>query len=192
MKFDRHIGSTAAEVPVKFQSDRIILNKNLAASRLYEILRKDVFSDIETGPCWQKRPWWCFVTRCKKSHIALIGPASKNVPFCNRNVHISVSRWCIVRYLSGALWDFKRLVLETDWFVSSRRNSFQIWVPVNFIYWPPIFNIAAIAGNIQLAARCHDRLFGKMYMCLHISNDNGAWICLCENEIKANEAFMHV
>ena len=50
LKFDRHIGSTAAEVPVKFQSDRIILNTNLAASRLNEILRKDVFSDIETGP----------------------------------------------------------------------------------------------------------------------------------------------
>ena len=52
LKFDRHIGSIAAEVPVKFQSDRTILNTNLAASRLYEILRKDVFSDIETGP-------WC-------------------------------------------------------------------------------------------------------------------------------------
>ena len=50
LKFDRHIGSTAAEVPVKFQSDRTILNTNLAASRLNEILRKDVFSDIETGP----------------------------------------------------------------------------------------------------------------------------------------------
>ena len=53
LKFDRHIGSTAAEVPVKCQSDRTILNTNLAASRLYEILRKDVFSEIETGP-------WCY------------------------------------------------------------------------------------------------------------------------------------
>ena len=53
LKFDRHIGSTAAEVPVKFQSDRTILNTNLAASRLDEILRKDVFSDIETGPCFR-------------------------------------------------------------------------------------------------------------------------------------------
>ena len=51
LKFDRDIGSTAAEVPVKFQSDRTILNTNLAVSRLYEISRKDVFSDIETGPC---------------------------------------------------------------------------------------------------------------------------------------------
>ena len=50
LKFDRHIGSTAAEVPVKLQSDRAILNTNLAASILYEILRKAVFSDIETGP----------------------------------------------------------------------------------------------------------------------------------------------
>ena len=51
LTFDRHIGSTAAEVPVKFHSDRTILNTNLAASRLYEVLRKDVFSDIETGSC---------------------------------------------------------------------------------------------------------------------------------------------
>ena len=39
MKFDRHIGSNAAEVPVKFQSDQTIINANLAASRLCEILR---------------------------------------------------------------------------------------------------------------------------------------------------------
>ena len=31
LKFDRHISSSAAEVPVKFQSDRIIPNTNLAA-----------------------------------------------------------------------------------------------------------------------------------------------------------------
>ena len=39
LKFDRLIGSTAAGVPVKFQSDRAILVTNLAASRLYEILQ---------------------------------------------------------------------------------------------------------------------------------------------------------
>ena len=39
MKFDRHLGNTAAEVTVKFQSDRTILNTNLAASRLREILK---------------------------------------------------------------------------------------------------------------------------------------------------------
>ena len=50
MKFDRHFGSSAADGPVKFQNDTTIQSTNLAASRLYEILRKDVFSDIETGP----------------------------------------------------------------------------------------------------------------------------------------------
>ena len=32
LKFDRHIGSSAAEVPVKFQSDRTILDTNLTDS----------------------------------------------------------------------------------------------------------------------------------------------------------------
>ena len=39
LKFDRRVGSSAADVPVKFQNDRPILNTNLAASRLHEILR---------------------------------------------------------------------------------------------------------------------------------------------------------
>ena len=37
--FDRHIGSAAADVPVKFQSDRKSLNLSLAVLRLLEILR---------------------------------------------------------------------------------------------------------------------------------------------------------
>ena len=39
LKFDRHLGSVAAEVPVKFQSNWKSLNLNLATSRLHEILR---------------------------------------------------------------------------------------------------------------------------------------------------------
>ena len=73
MTFDRHFGSSAADVPVKFQSDTTIQSTNLVASRLYEILRKDVFSDIETGPwglnatdgikIWAKRG--CFTNMTK-------------------------------------------------------------------------------------------------------------------------------
>ena len=37
--FERHLGSAAAHVPVKFQSNGKIINPNLAASRLHEILR---------------------------------------------------------------------------------------------------------------------------------------------------------
>ena len=39
LKFDRHLGSAAAEVPVKFQSYWESLNPNLAASRLHKVLR---------------------------------------------------------------------------------------------------------------------------------------------------------
>ena len=39
LKFDRHLGSNAAEKFVKFQSDVIIITSNLSASRLYEIWR---------------------------------------------------------------------------------------------------------------------------------------------------------
>ena len=39
MKFDRYLGSGAAEGPVNWQNDGKNLNRNLAASRLHEILR---------------------------------------------------------------------------------------------------------------------------------------------------------
>ena len=39
LKFDRHLGSTTAEMPVKFESDLIIITPDLAPSRLDEILR---------------------------------------------------------------------------------------------------------------------------------------------------------
>ena len=50
LKFDRHIGSNAAEVPATFQIDRTTLNTNLVAFSLHEILRYDVISGVETGP----------------------------------------------------------------------------------------------------------------------------------------------
>ena len=39
LKFNSRLGNSAAEVPVKFKSDGIILTCNLAASRLHEIWR---------------------------------------------------------------------------------------------------------------------------------------------------------
>ena len=40
MKFNRHLGSTAVKMPVKFQSDWKSWNPNLAVSRLREISRQ--------------------------------------------------------------------------------------------------------------------------------------------------------
>ena len=42
LKFDRHLGSAAAKVPFKIQSDCESLNTNRAAVGLREILRYDV------------------------------------------------------------------------------------------------------------------------------------------------------
>ena len=39
LKVDRHFGTTASEVAVKFRSDLKVLNRYIAASRLHEILR---------------------------------------------------------------------------------------------------------------------------------------------------------
>ena len=50
LKFNRHTGNSAADVSVKFQSDRTISNTNLPASGLRDILQWDALSDIETGP----------------------------------------------------------------------------------------------------------------------------------------------
>ena len=49
LKFDRHLGSAAAEVPVKFQSDWKSPNPNLAASRLHEIFRTS-YRLVNRGP----------------------------------------------------------------------------------------------------------------------------------------------
>ena len=46
-KFDKQIGSSRCACQI---SDRTILNTNLAASRLHEMLRENTLSDIETEP----------------------------------------------------------------------------------------------------------------------------------------------
>ena len=49
LKFGRYLGSSAADVPVKFRSDMHILTPDPVTLRLYETSRKDVFSDIKAG-----------------------------------------------------------------------------------------------------------------------------------------------
>ena len=67
MKYDRHLGSSVAEVPVKFQSDRTSPTTNLAALRLCQIFQLHVVWDIEIEPyevcprkcsiCWVNSIW---------------------------------------------------------------------------------------------------------------------------------------
>ena len=55
LKFDRHLDSTAADVPVKFQSEWKSLNQNLAASRFREILGKTFVRLVNKGPGWKQQ-----------------------------------------------------------------------------------------------------------------------------------------
>ena len=52
LKFDRHVGNTAAEAPVKFEIDPTILNTNLSALHCEICMVQDVLYDIETEPRW--------------------------------------------------------------------------------------------------------------------------------------------
>ena len=55
LKFDRHLGSRATEVPTKFQSNTIIVTTHLAASRLNEFwVNRLIPYWIELGPEWQE------------------------------------------------------------------------------------------------------------------------------------------
>ena len=49
-EFDMYLGSSAAEIPVKFQSDTIIITSNLAASILHEIWHKASYRLMNRGP----------------------------------------------------------------------------------------------------------------------------------------------
>ena len=52
-------------------------------------------------------------------------PISHNAPLWNRNVHISVPKWCIVGYGTGALWDL--------WIWSF--DVIQRWDWIAFVSW---------------------------------------------------------
>ena len=47
--FDRHLGSNAAEMPVKFQGDTFIITSYLVASRIHEIGGKTTSARLENG-----------------------------------------------------------------------------------------------------------------------------------------------
>ena len=54
---------------------------------------------------WEADSFLWFCNRAVSQIPQCTSPILHNAPFCNRNVHISVTKWCIVGYLSNALWD---------------------------------------------------------------------------------------
>ena len=57
-------------------------------------------------------------------------PISHNVPFFNRNVYISVKKWCIVRYSTNTLWDLWFGFIQVGLFWvhwAPKRDPFHKW-----------------------------------------------------------------
>ena len=107
LRFDRYIGCSATDVPVKFQSDRTFLNTNLAASRLCQILQEDVLLDIETGP-WiritkQKLPKLRFTEPLCWETTADRSPANMEAVVWKLGPYHGVTMWCQVSPLT--FWD---------------------------------------------------------------------------------------
>ena len=81
------------------------------------------------------------------SHNTRTSPISHNMPFCIRNVHISVTKWCIVGYGNGALWDLWdgcANVTHIEWTTLSctssglfggLTNTFQDWFNILLYVW---------------------------------------------------------
>ena len=95
MKFDSHIGSTAAEVHVKFQRDRTILNTNLAASieTLRDLTERRLFGywDRAQGPCLNIRKD-VFPYRARLGLLALTSYRSHADTVCYRYVSLNTLR----------------------------------------------------------------------------------------------------
>ena len=93
LKFDRFFGSTAAEEPDKFQSDRTILNTNLTVSRLCEILQYISYRILkwDIGPlCTKKTQSYCYrdsrykrETVVRPSRVFLVNICPGYVVFAN-------------------------------------------------------------------------------------------------------------
>ena len=63
--------------------------------------------DLKPGATiWVQRIWIIHNTRKNPTNPKCTCPISHTTPFWNRNMHISVPNWCIVGYVTGALWDF--------------------------------------------------------------------------------------
>ena len=141
----------------------------------------------------------------EKSHIALV-PISHNAPvqyptMCHFvtemciYVHISVTKWCIVGYLSGALWDFWS---ETGLFCMKFRAWSHYW---SIIYsqilchwrgprWPCIYNIFHIYIYIWVSEQDHQRFMWWLLACSEPNHHlNQGWLIV--NWIHRNKLQWH-
>ena len=127
LQFDRHFGSPAAELPAKFQSDRTILNTNLAASKLCEFLQT-FYRILKRGP--GAAPAESCTHPAKRDHcfpppiaqrqrlpnvgIGIIGTNFREIPikiqtFSSMKLHSKCHLWNGSRFVHGGRHKYKAL-----------------------------------------------------------------------------------
>ena len=130
LKFDRHLGSAAVELPAKFQSDGKSLNPNLTAPRLHEALRYDVLPLHDDVIKWKHFPrYWPFVRGIHRSPVNSQPKASDaafDVSFDLRlNKRLSKQSWgWWLETLSCSLWRQSNVVNRDH--VSSSADRDQV------------------------------------------------------------------
>ena len=133
LKFDRHIDSDAAEVPVKFQSNRTMLNTNLMALRdltirCHQILKQDPGAHFANDFSTVIQIQWKF-------HSALITVIKKWLLWNFAQGMIAVLSWH-VQNLVG-IW-FRTTRVMPKWFFVEfelqRKKSIVKWSPGK-AYW---------------------------------------------------------
>ena len=81
------------------------------------------------------------IDQSHKSHNACsIRQIYHNASFCNRNVHISVTKWCIVGCDTGALWDLcnKSIAIHSQCSATARDHSGYGLIGLNQWDWETV------------------------------------------------------
>ena len=80
---------------------------------------------------WVPLQYMCGTRKALLANLTMHKNISHNAPFCNSNVHISVTKWCIVGCGTRALWDLCNgsigRLLGTPLQSRSRRNGFYLY-----------------------------------------------------------------
>ena len=83
------------------------------------LLNTDEFLKLRDGRCFITNLQLIIFNRPNLQIPQCNCPIFHKTPLWNRNVYISVSKWCIVGYGTGALWDF------LSWYISNCSHSWN-------------------------------------------------------------------
>ena len=100
---------------------------------------------------------WRSLVFNSKTHLTIphnaLDKISHNAPICNRNVHISLTKRCIVGYVTGALWDLCDRSIDLWPFIFVVMGTHKLNILTNCqlieISMPVIWNILKCQGQLD-------------------------------------------